>query len=67
MAGYRLGFHAYLLAFQDACPFVVSEQEVGLLPFPAKNVLIEDYFQLIVFEYVGYRCYVLGSVTNLFH
>jgi hypothetical protein len=47
-----LGFYGYLLAIQDAYPFVVPEQEVGLHPFPAKNVLLEHYFQLIVFEYV---------------
>jgi hypothetical protein len=52
MTRYRLGFHSYLLAIQDACPFVVPEQEVGLLPYSVKNVLVEHYFQLIVFEYV---------------
>jgi hypothetical protein len=35
-----------------ACLFVVPQQEVGLLPYSMKNVLLEHYFQLIVFEYV---------------
>jgi len=52
MARYRLGFHSYLLAIQDACPSVVPKEEVVLLPYPVKNVLLEPYFQLIVCEYV---------------
>jgi len=44
MARYRLLFHSYLLTIQDACPFVVPQQEVGLLPYQLKNVLLEHYF-----------------------
>jgi hypothetical protein len=52
MARNRLVFHSYLLAIKDACSFVVPEQEVGLLPYPVKNALLEHYFQLIVSVYV---------------
>jgi hypothetical protein len=44
MARCRLRFHSYLLAIQDACPFVIPQQEVGLLPYQLKNVLLEYYF-----------------------
>lgn len=59
MARYRLGFHSYLLAIQDACPSVLPKQEVGLLPHPVKNVLLEHYFQRIVCEYVWAATFML--------